>query len=195
VVVEPIKTEKDKPELKKPRECIRKLNSTGRIIKSELPGSNKSLARDTDRLLLGFRYPSAGTNAVDRINTLKNELLPLLFEVEKRPYDSKDESGNSALRTSMFEWADALLFELQIEQSANERGACLEALSAVMESCSLSEKALQRSPKDQAKFTRMMIRVVEFVMGKLGAKGVFHNTLLFSGRTLVCSPLCGLRQC
>ena len=186
-VVEPIKSEKDKPELKRPRDCIRRLYSTGRVISPELPGSNRALARDIDRLLLGFRYPTAGTTAIDRINTLKNELLPLLFEIEKRPYESSDESGNSALRTSMFEWSDALLFELQIEQSANERGACLEALSAVMESCCLSERALQRSTKDKGKFTRMMIKVVEFVMGKLGAKGVFHNTLLFSGRTLVCS--------
>jgi hypothetical protein len=187
-VVEPIKTEKDKPELKKPRECIRKLYSTGRVISPELPGSNKALARDIDRLLLGFRYPTAGTTAIDRINTLKNELLPLLFEIEKRPYEINDEAGNSALRTSMFEWSDALLFELQIEQSANERGACLEALSAILESSCLSEKALglQKSTKDRGRFTKMMIKVVEFVMGKLGAKGVFHNTLLFSGRTLVC---------
>jgi hypothetical protein len=189
VVVEPIKTEKDKPELKKPRECIRKLYSTGRVIHPELPGSNKSLARDTDRLLLGFRYPSAGTTAVDRINTLKNEFLPLLFEVEKRPYDAQDDIGNQALRSSMFEWSDALLFELQIEQTANERGACLEALSAVMESSCLSEQALQRHHKDRARFVRMMMRVVGFVMSKLGAKGVFHNTLLFSGRTLVCHHL------
>jgi len=185
VVVEPIKTEKDKPELKKPREYVRKLYSTGRVIHPELPGSNKSLARDTDRLLLGFRHPSAGTTAVDRINTLKNEFLPLLFEVEKRPYDAQDDIGNQALRSSMFEWSDALLFELQIEQTANERGACLEALSAVMESSCLSEQALQRHHKDRTRFVRMMIRVVGFVMSKLGAKGVFHNTLLFSGRTLV----------
>jgi len=186
VIVEPIVSEKDKPELKKPRACVRKLYSVGRVINPELPGSNKALARDVDRLLLGFRYPSAGTTAIDRINTLKNELLPLLFEVEKRPYDSTDDYGNTALRSSMFEWSDALLFELQIEQTANERGACLEALSAVMESSCLSENALARHQKDKGKFIRMMIRVVGFVMSKLGAKGVFHNTLLFSGRTLVC---------
>jgi hypothetical protein len=64
----------------------------------------------------------------------------------------------------------------------------LEALSAVMESSCLSDKAIapQRASRDRAKFTKMMIRIVDFVMSKLGAKGVFHNTLLFSGRTLVC---------
>jgi hypothetical protein len=36
-----------------------------------------------------------------------------------------------------------------------------------------------------AKFTKAMIKVMTFVMSKLGAKGVFHNTLIFSGRFLV----------
>jgi hypothetical protein len=58
-----------------------------------------------------------------------------------------------------------------------------------MESSCLSEQALQRHHKDRARFVRMMMRVVGFVMSKLGAKGVFHNTLLFSGRTLVCHHL------
>lgn len=185
-VVEPIKSEKDKPELKQPRQCVRKLQSNGRIVKPEMPGNNKSLARDVDRRLLGFRYPSAGTTAVDRINMLKNELMPLLMEIDKRPFEAHDDSGNAALRSSMFEWSDALLFELQIEQTAHERGACLEALSAVMESSCLSERAMARHARDRTRFTKMMMRIVEFVMNKLGAKGVFHNTLLFSGRTLVC---------
>jgi hypothetical protein len=29
-----------------------------------------------------------------------------------------------------------------------------------------------------------MVKTMNLVMGKLGAKGVFHNTLLFSGRFL-----------
>jgi hypothetical protein len=49
----------------------------------------------------------------------------------------------------------------------------------------LSEKALQRSRANQSRFTQLMIKAMTFVMGKLGAKGVFHNTLLFSGRFLV----------
>ena len=38
----------------------------------------------------------------------------------------------------------------------------------------------------QKKFMNTMVKCMTFVMGKLGAKGVFHNTLLFSGRFLVC---------
>jgi hypothetical protein len=164
------------------------LHTKGKVIKPELTGTNKALARDVERRLLGFRYPSAGTTAVDRINMLKNDFMPLLFEIEKRPFDPQDESGNGALRSSLFEWSDALLFELQIEQSAHERGACLEALSSVMESSCLSEQALLRNQRDRVRFTKMMMRIIEYVMGKLGAKGVFHNTLLFSGRTLVSFP-------
>lgn len=185
VIVEPIKSERDKPELKKPRHCVRKLNSKGRAMFPEMAGSNKTLARDIDRRLLGFRYPSAGTTAVDRINMLKNDFMPLMLEIEKRPFDGHDETGNAALRSSLFEWSDALLFELQIEQAAHERGACLEALSAVMESGCMSERSMRRNQRDQSRFTKMMMRIIEFVMGKLGAKGVFHNTLLFSGKTLV----------
>lgn len=58
-------------------------------------------------------------------------------------------------------------------------------LRADLSSACLSEIALEASPAHQKKFTRMMVRCMTFVMGKLGAKGVFHNTLLFSGRFLV----------
>jgi hypothetical protein len=52
-------------------------------------------------------------------------------------------------------------------------------------SACLSEVALRASPAHQEKFTGVMVRCMTFVMSKLGAKGVFHNTLLFSGRFLV----------
>jgi hypothetical protein len=58
-------------------------------------------------------------------------------------------------------------------------------LRADPSSACLSEIALEAAPAHQKKFTRMMVRCMTFVMGKLGAKGVFHNTLLFSGRFLV----------
>ena len=42
-------------------------------------------------------------------------------------------------------------------------------------------------PAHKQRFAGLMMRCMGFVMGKLGAKGVFHNTLLFSGRFLVCA--------
>ena len=52
-------------------------------------------------------------------------------------------------------------------------------------SASLSEQGLRSDPAHQRRFTEAMMKCMTFVMGKLGAKGVFHNTLLFSGRFLV----------
>ncbi len=57
----------------------------------------------------------------------------LLAEIEKRAYNPRDEMNNRALREIAFDWAESLLYELRVEQAANERGACLEGLAAVME--------------------------------------------------------------
>lgn len=54
-----------------------------------------------------------------------------------------------------------------------------------MSSSALSEEALNGDRANTKRFTDTMIRTMSFVMSKLGAKGVFHNTLLFSGRFLV----------
>ncbi len=48
----------------------------------------------------------------------------------------------------------------------------------------MSAPALQGSPADQATFRSLMVRIMTYVMSKLSGKGVFHNTLLFAGRTL-----------
>jgi len=49
----------------------------------------------------------------------------------------------------------------------------------------LSEAGLHGDLVHQTRFTDAMVKCMSFVMSKLGAKGVFHNTLLFSGRFLV----------
>ena len=58
-------------------------------------------------------------------------------------------------------------------------------LSLLRLSACLSERSLVCDAGHRAKFTDAMVKCMTFVMGKLGAKGVFHNTLLFSGRFLV----------
>jgi len=80
-----------------------------------------------------FRYPSGSSSSADRAILIREDLLPLLVEVEKHPHSSSDEPGNASLREACFSWADALLQEMRVEQAANERGACLEGLAAVME--------------------------------------------------------------
>lgn len=78
-----------------------------------------------------FRSPSA-SSTVDRANIVRNDLMPLLNEMDRRIY-GEDEHGSKALREQSFQWIDELLLELRVEQAANERGACLEGLACVFE--------------------------------------------------------------
>ncbi|WWC86062.1 uncharacterized protein L201_000933 [Kwoniella dendrophila CBS 6074] len=174
----------EQKESSKPRNKHLSLMSRSQVVKPDPSASIRILAREVERLLYSFKYPSQGFTSADRATLLRNELLDLILEVDKRAYDQSEEQAYAMLRVACFEWADALLFELRVEQPANERGACLEGLAAVVESACLSERALKNSAAHQARFTQMMIRCMTFVMSKLGAKGVFHNTLLFSGRFL-----------
>ncbi|WVR05720.1 hypothetical protein IAU60_002744 [Kwoniella sp. DSM 27419] len=142
------------------------------------------LTCDIERLLNAFRYPGGSVNPADRAAMLRNDLMSMMAEVDRKAYSPEDEQAYNILRSVCFEWAEALLSELRIEQPAHERGAALEGLAAVIECSALSDIALQASPVHQARFTQLMIKCMTFVMNKLGAKGVFHNTLLFSGRFL-----------
>ncbi|WVQ97110.1 hypothetical protein IAU59_004220 [Kwoniella sp. CBS 9459] len=182
-VIEPPKVE-EKKELQKPRERIMSLMARSKVFLPDQGPNIQVLAQEIERLLYAFRYPSQTTTSVDRASMLRNRLLRLLSELERRCYDPAEEQTYDKLRATCFEWADAILFELRVEQPANERGACLEGLAAIVESPCLSEVALEPSLQHQARFTSMMIKCMNFVMSKLGAKGVFHNTLLFSGRFL-----------
>ncbi|ORX34220.1 hypothetical protein BD324DRAFT_653488 [Kockovaella imperatae] len=146
--------------------------------------SLRGLVQDLETIVNSFRGPASLISSSERCNLVRSQLLPLLGEIEKRPYMPKDTVTNQSLREVAFEWAESLLYELRVEQAANERGACLEGLSAVMESPCLSQVALKDDAQHTVRFTDLMIKCMKFVMGKLGAKGVFHNTLLFSGRFL-----------
>jgi hypothetical protein len=64
---------------------------------------------------------------------IRNDLLPLLMEIDVRPYDAKKDVAWAGVREACFDWAEILLLELNVEQAANERGACLEGLAGVME--------------------------------------------------------------
>jgi hypothetical protein len=71
----------------------------------------------------------------------------------------------------------------------------LDKADAWSRSSCLSERALSVIPAHRKRFSGLMMRCMGFVMGKLGAKGVFHNTLLFSGRFLVSVADCGTGAC
>lgn len=48
----------------------------------------------------------------------------------------------------------------------------------------MSMKALKGHQGDEYIFRVLMVRIMAYVLGKLSSKGIFHNTLLFSGRML-----------
>lgn len=185
-IIAPLKV--DPPALIKPpapQPTARILFNRSLPVSTEHIPDNQTLARELENLLQLFRYPPQHLSAVERANLLRADLIGLLGELDRRGYVPADDvSGlNTVLRQICFDWADTLLDELRVEQPAHERGACLESLAAILENTVLSEKSLDAAHKKR--FTGLMVACMGFVMNKLGAKGVFHNTLLFSGRFLV----------
>ena len=168
--------------VKGPRENKPVLVNRSMLVEQDPAYDTLSIARELERMLYTFRAPAAIVSASDKSSLLRNDLLPLLSEIDHRPL--REDIANKALREQCFAWIDQLNKELKVEQSANERGACLECLAAVLESSCLSERALAGDATHRKRFTDIMIQCMTFVMSKLGAKGVFHNTLLFSGRFL-----------
>ena len=185
VKIEALTSDRIKTGLLEPPRIPRTLVHKSQIVAYDVNVTLRTVTREIERLLYTFRYPSQNASSADRANLIRNELMPQMAEVEKRPIASQNQASVSATRDACFAWIDALMLELQVEQPANERGACLEGLAAMIESPCLSDEALSGNREDKARFTQMMIRVMNYVMGKLGAKGVFHNTLLFCGRFLV----------
>ncbi|KAL7423767.1 hypothetical protein Q5752_001351 [Cryptotrichosporon argae] len=174
--------------VREPRTRRRALQTRSKVVTPTAGVSVRSLTLEMERLLNSYRYPTMATMSAERSALIRAELVPCLYEVEKQfeceAHLAAAQMGAHALRHAAFEWADLLLHELQVEQAANERGACLEGLGAVLESACLGAPSLAKDTEDEARFRRLMVRVMGFVMDKLGAKGVFHNTLLFSGRFL-----------
>ena len=100
----------------------------------------------------GNRFEKASAQkSSEKAGLIRNELLDCLVEGEKKGFDATDERGHMALRAVSIDWSvvtngclascshsmtirlNVLLHELEVDQAANERGACLEALSSIME--------------------------------------------------------------
>ena len=72
-------------------------------------------------------------SAFERSNIVRTRLLPILIDVDKQSLATREDTTNRALREVAFDWAESLLYELKAEQTANERGSCLEGLAGVLE--------------------------------------------------------------
>lgn len=170
----------------KPREQLRKRRPLPLVERSQRIHSQctqSAIADQMHRLLAMFRLKKEARR-LDKATLLRTDLLDCLVEAERRGFQLSERPGNAAVRAVSVEWVHALLVELQTDQQANERGACLEALSAIIESSVFSACALDGQPADKAIFRGLMVRIMTYVLNKLSGKGVFHNTLLFAGRTL-----------
>ncbi|KAJ9125259.1 hypothetical protein QFC22_000214 [Naganishia vaughanmartiniae] len=178
-IVTPASLLKSVKEEKKTRRI--RLPRNSRKVQSQY--TQTELAGEIRRILVIFHRASA-TKSADKAGLIRNELLDCLVEGEKNGFDAGDEAGSAALRAVSIDWLELLLMELKVDQPANERGACLEALSSIMESPVLSARALEDRPQEQAVFRSLMVRIMTYVLEKLSGKGVFHNTLMFAGRML-----------
>ncbi|KAE8216792.1 hypothetical protein CF327_g1, partial [Tilletia walkeri] len=128
------------------------------------------------------------TPAVDKGGLLRSILLPFLaLEVETPSVEvagvSKFRSGK-ARRALFFEWIRSLLVELQQTQTSADRGAILESIGCVLESRNLGARILDRDEEDLEEFNSIFTVILGWAIGELNKKGVYQNTLIFTGRLL-----------
>ncbi|KAJ9476292.1 hypothetical protein PHBOTO_006403, partial [Pseudozyma hubeiensis] len=142
---------------------------------------------EVENALRRFRDKTSGV-AADRGNLLRAVLLPFLaLEAETVTVDVVG-SGiyvkGKARRALFFDWIRSLLLELQHVQTSADRGAILESIACIIESRNFSASILSADPEDEARFSSVFGHILSYAIGELNKKGVYQNTLIFSGRLL-----------
>ena len=142
---------------------------------------------EVENALRRFRDKVTGA-AADRGNLLRAVLLPFLaLEAETATVDVVG-SGvyvkGKARRALFFDWIRSLLLELQHVQTSADRGAILESIACIIESRNFSASILATDPEDEARFSSVFGHILSYAIGELNKKGVYQNTLIFSGRLL-----------
>lgn len=87
-------------------------------------------------------------------------------------------------RQLFFQWIRTLLLELQSIQTSADRGAILESIACIIESRNFSGLVIASDPDDQQAFYAALSHIISYAIGELNKKGVYQNTLIFSGRLL-----------
>lgn len=134
-----------------------------------------------------FRFRDPAGVPLDKGALIRNVLLPFLaleaetpnLNVNEGPYRS-----SKSRRALFFDWISHLLVELQHVQTSADRGAILESIACIIESRNLSMMALAEDASDEAKFNSTFNHILLYAIGELNKKGVYQNTLIFSGRLL-----------
>ncbi len=143
--------------------------------------------QEVENALRRFRDRAAGAPA-DRGNLLRAILLPFLaLEAETATVDAVGPgpyAKGKARRALFFDWIRSLLLELQHVQTSADRGAILESIACIIESRNFSALILSSDPEDEARFSSVFGHILSYAIGELNKKGVYQNTLIFSGRLL-----------
>lgn len=125
---------------------------------------------------------------VDKGSLLRSVVLPFLALEAETPNVEVSGSGifksSKSRRNLFFDWIRNLLLELQHVQTSADRGAILESIACIIESRNFSNKILKGDGEDLAKFNSVFGHILSYAIGELNKKGVYQNTLIFSGRLL-----------
>jgi hypothetical protein len=134
--------------------------------------------------------------SLDKGALLRSVLLPFLALEAETPVVEVEGGGpfanGKARRTLFFEWIRLLLLDLQHVQTSADRGAILESIACIIESRNFSAPVLTSDPEDEARFSSVFGHILSYAIGELNKKGVYQNTLIFSGRLL---GMCRRRCC
>ena len=125
---------------------------------------------------------------LDKGALLRTVLLPFLaLEAETPNVEVAGEgpfASAKARRALFFEWIRYLLMELQHVQTSADRGAILESIACIIESRNFSVGQLYNDTEDETRFSSIFGHILSYAIGELNKKGVYQNTLIFSGRLL-----------
>ncbi|PWN41554.1 hypothetical protein IE81DRAFT_324413 [Ceraceosorus guamensis] len=144
---------------------------------------------EVDTALQRFKEGTSPSGAaVDKGGLLRSVLLPFLALEAETP--NVEVSGDGPFRSAkarrslFFEWIRYLLLELQHVQTSTDRGAILESIACIIESRNFSVGMLADDKEDDSRFSSVFGHILSYAIGELNKKGVYQNTLIFSGRLL-----------
>ena len=160
-------------------------------LDEDLQGESSALPAtawfEVEDALRKFKEPSPA-GGFDKGGTLRTVLLPFLQLEVERPNVVSDVDNPFTdprnRRALFFDWISRLLVELQHVQTSADRGAILESIGFILESCNFSAKYVNRDKNDFERFTTVFGHILTYAIGELNKKGVYQNTLIFSGRLL-----------
>lgn len=142
---------------------------------------------EVDVTLSRFKSIPTQSNS-EKGSLLRTILLPFLALEAETPDVEVSGTGpfcsGKKRRQLFFDWVHQLIVELQSTQTSADRGAILESIACIVESRNFSALVLNADEADEEVYYTILGRIIEYAIGELNKKGVYQNTLIFSGRLL-----------